>query len=247
MLSINDIVEALRNNDPSTAFYYDRSTDSIVSIYAPKGIPSLYEERADQFVPLPELYEDDEAEIIDRFIQTLDLEPAILIALSASTISFQEIVDKDPELNHQWSVFYTQALASIARRWCDENDIEYMQHVSIEDAPVDSEMFNSILADFLTEDEGDEDSTPPTIVKLKIPDNPGEYINHLIEEGGIDEAAREDMDEVSGGTEKDGCFSHSQMMAIGLVQAIKHLHRVLDADAFEAVLNDIQEKIAGIQ
>ena len=195
MLSINDIVDALRNDDPSTAFYYDRAADTIVSIYTPNGVPDAYELRPDEFVPLPVLYEEDRDEIVDRFIQTLDLEPSILIALSDSPDSagqFKSLVDQDPEIAKQWNAFFTQSLASIAQRWCDENDIEYIQRVSIENQPANP------------------------------PDDPSEFIPEL----------------------PDG---YSKMMAIGLVQAIKHLHRALDADAFEAALNDIQDKIAEAQ
>lgn len=195
MLSINDIVEALRSTDPSTAFYYDRAADTIVSIYTPNGVPDAYELQPDEFVPLPVLYEEDRDEIIDRFIQTLDLEPQILIDLSDSHHSarkFQELIDQDPEIARQWDVFFTQSLASITRHWCDENDIEYMRRVG-----------------------GEARVTNP-------PGDPGEFVSELFEGEG-------------------------KLTAIGLVQAIKHLHRVLDADAFEAALNDIQDRITRAQ
>lgn len=192
MLSINDIVDALRDDDPSTAFYYDRSTDTIVSIYTPNGVPDAYELRPDEFVPLPVLYEEDRDEIVDRFIQTLDLEPQILIDLSDAPDSarqFKELLDNDSEIARQWETFYSQSLASIARHWCDENDVDYMRHVGIENEAMNTS--------------GD----------------PDEFIAEM----------------------------DSRLTAIGLVQAIRHLHRTLDADAFEAALTDIQDKIARAQ
>ena len=192
MLSVNDIVDALRNDDPSTAFYYDRATDAIVSIYTPNGVPDSFELRPDLFVPLPVLYEEDRDEIIDRFIQTLDLEPQILIDLSDAPDSarqFKELAEQNPEIARQWNEYYTQSLASIARQWCDENDIEYMERVSGE---------------------------------ANSPGDPDGLVSAL--------------------TDKD-----SRMMAIGLVQAIRHLHRTLDDEAFETALNDIQDKIARAQ
>ena len=192
MLSVNDIVDALRNDDPSTAFYYDRAADTIVSIYTPNGVPDSFELRPDLFVPLPVLYEEDRDEIVDRFIQTLDLEPSILITLSDAPDSarqFKELVARDPEIAQQWNAYYTQSLSSIARQWCDENDIEYMERV------------------------GGETNSPGDPVEL-VPELPD---------------------------------SDSKMMAIGLIQAIRHLHRTLDAEAFEAALNDIQDKIAEVQ
>ena len=129
MINISNIVDALRSSDEALAFYYDRTDDRIISVDAFFSTDA-YEQNPELYIPLPVLYEDDVDEIIDRFIQTVDLEPSVLIELSEAK-DRNELLQKqiriDPALERQWLRFYTEALSSIARHWCGENEIEYEQ------------------------------------------------------------------------------------------------------------------------
>lgn len=164
MINLDIIIEALEMVDDESTQFFDRETQDTVLL---SPYTDDYEELAeaiendfnDRYIRLPSRYEINEYGMMEDFIDDLpDGEQKYTLSMAINGRgAFRRFKDTVIRfgLDKQWYAFRDRQYANLARRWCEENDVEYYQ----KGAGVALEQ----LLEDIAEDE------PVNVVKIDIP------------------------------------------------------------------------------
>ena len=151
---LSDIVERLHTSETWTTFYFDRRTGEIVPIedsafalaekpflveFEPDGKPDPKQiARAvlngdERYVQMPSPSDVDEYGIMERFCFAIE-DDRISQSLSESLKEFQGMSRFEQAINRlgiieEWHGYLGLELRSIAKRWCEENEIDFIDDV----------------------------------------------------------------------------------------------------------------------
>ena len=163
MINLQIIIDGLEMVDDTNRVFFDTETNDTVylsdddpALTADTG--ALMEENPSRFIPLPTQHEINDYGMMRDFIDSLpDGEKKYTLAMSINGRgAFRRFKDtvRHYGLEEQWYAFRDKAYARVARRWCEDNDVEYYQKGS--GVPLE-ELLEEIAAD---EDE------PMNVVKI---------------------------------------------------------------------------------
>ena len=244
MLDINIIVETLEMTNDMNRFFLDMETMETVCLSDLDSslmveTATLIDEHPDRFIALPTRRQINEYGMMEDFINQLpdgETKRSLGIAIQGKG-AFRRFKDTAYQFGIQddWFAFRDAAYHRVARRWCEENDIEYMQKVKM---PIDDEGLKSLLSDFLDDgDDGDNDDDdgdgdePFHFVKInadeirKNPEALREMLSDMIDEGPDEETTPDNISTVA------------------LLEAIRILNRTLSREELDAAIVRIQNKI----
>ena len=198
MINLQTIIDGLEMVDDMNRVFFDTETNETVylSEFDPEltaDTAELMEANPSRFIPLPEQREINEYGMMEDFIDALpDGEKKYTLAMSINGRgAFRRFKDtvRHYGLEQQWYAFRDKAYARVARRWCEDNDVEYYQKGS--GVPLE-ELLEDIAAD--------EDSDKPvSVVKidkeaLSTPGGLKRLLNSLLVDSGV-EIKAEDINE----------------------------------------------------
>ena len=186
---------------------------------------TLIDEHPDRFVALPTQRQINEYGMMEDFVNELpdgENKRNLCNALQGRG-AFRRFKDG---INHfglqdTWFAFRDAAYHRVARHWCEENDIEYIQKGKL---PIGQEGLESLLSDFFDDDE--------TVQVVKIDDaarkNP--------------EALREMLSDmfIEGQDEE---ITPDNISTVALLEAIRILNSMLSREELDAAIVRIQNKI----
>jgi len=148
---LSDVVERLRTHEHWTTFYFDRKTGEIIPITdtefhlaekpflvecQPDGKPDVKQiaravlDGNERYVQMPSSFDIDDYSIMERFCFSVEDE-RISRALSESLGGFPgrklfELAINQHGVIEEWHGYLRLELRSIARQWCERNDIDFM-------------------------------------------------------------------------------------------------------------------------
>ena len=197
MINIQTIIDGLEMVDDMNRVFLDTETDETVylSEFDPdltSDTAELMEEYPDRFIPLPSQREINEYGMMEDFIDELpdgNQKDTLSMAISGRGAfrRFKDTVARF-DLEESWYAFRDKQYARVARRWCEENDVEYYQKGS-----------GIPLAELL-EDIADDEDSPMNVVKIdkEVLSTAGgleNMLKGLFTDSGIDIKAEEEDEE----------------------------------------------------
>lgn len=231
MLDIDIIVDALEMTDDMNRYFLDMETMETVCLsdFDPSATvetATLMDENPDRFIALPTKRRINEYGMMEDFIAQLpDGETKRILGNAIQGRgAFRRFKDGVYRYGIQdtWFSFREAAYRRIARHWCEENDIEYIQKGKL---PQDQEGLERLLSDFY--DDADE-----TVQVVKIDadarKNP--------------EALREMLTGMFSG-EEDKDVATESISTVALLEAIRILNGMLSREELDAAIMRIQKKI----
>lgn len=150
-MNVNKLIDALGFSSEESREFVDVNTGEIVSVFSTTLRKSEYdtphnevtvseqEERkladtivadgSDTYVPLPEQYEINEANMMKDFISTLDdkMKQDVLARAVHGNVEFRRFKDLviDLDVAEQWNDFRHERYRTVAVAWCERNGIAY--------------------------------------------------------------------------------------------------------------------------
>lgn len=163
MINLDIIIESLEFTSDESTYYFDRKTNETVllSEYADdyqEVSKAIDEDEEDRFIPLPTQREINEYGMMEDFVEELpdgDQKYTLAVAISGRGAfrRFKDTVARF-DLEDKWYAYRERCYARVARRWCEDNDVEYFQKgkgVSLEE---------------VLEDIAEDEDEPVDIVKI---------------------------------------------------------------------------------
>ena len=163
MINLDIIIESLEFTSDESTYYFDRKTNETVllSEYADdyqEVSKAIDEDEEDRFIPLPTQREINEYGMMEDFVEELpdgDQKYTLAVAISGRGTfrRFKDTVARF-DLEDKWYAYRERCYARVARRWCEDNDVEYFQKgkgVSLEE---------------VLEDIAEDEDEPVDIVKI---------------------------------------------------------------------------------
>lgn len=165
MINLQIIIDGLEMVDDMNHVFLD--TEAQETVYLSEFDPSLTEDTAelmdeypDRFIPLPSQREINEYGMMEDFIEDLpDGEQKYTLSMAINGRgAFRRFKDTIHRfgLEDSWYPFRDKCYARVARRWCEDNDVEYYQKGT--GVPLEE------LLEDIAEDEGSDE--PMNVVKI---------------------------------------------------------------------------------
>ena len=163
MINLDIIIEALEFTSDESTYFFDRKTNDTVLLSEYSDDYSqlcdmIDEDEDDRFLPLPSQREINEYGMMEDFIDTLpDGDQKYTLAMSINGRgAFRRFKDTIIRFNLEdsWYTFRDKAYARVARRWCEENDVEYYQKGT------------GVPLEELLEDIAEDEDEPVDVVKI---------------------------------------------------------------------------------
>ena len=159
MINLQVIIDGLEMVDDMNTVFLDLETGD--TVYLSDFDPSLTEDTAelleeypDRFLRLPDQREINEYGMMEDFIDSLPdsaQKHTLEMAINGRGAfrRFKDTVNRYG-IEDQWSAFSDAAYASLARHWCEENDVEFYQACKAPSDPADME---KLLTDFFSDED----------------------------------------------------------------------------------------------
>ncbi len=133
-VKLDDIIKALEFTNMEIKYYYHTKTESIVMVGSYIESDVTYDEideNRDDYIPLPDRFDIDEYSIMEGFIYGLPegRKKYILEDAIRGSGAFRRFKDKvsDLGLERKWYNYRDDEYIRIAKEWCSENNIEYVE------------------------------------------------------------------------------------------------------------------------
>ena len=163
MINLDIIIESLEFTSDESTYYFDRKTNETVllSEYADdyqEVSKAIDEDEEDRFIPLPTQREINEYGMLRDFVESLpdgDKKYTLQMSITGRG-AFRRFKDtvRHFDLEDKWYAFRDKCYARVARRWCEDNDLEYYQKGK------------GIPLEELLEDIAEDEDEPVDIVKI---------------------------------------------------------------------------------
>lgn len=230
MIDIEIIVEALEMTDDMNRYFFDLESMETVCLsdFDPSSTmatATLMDEHPDRFVALPTQRQINEYGMMEDFVNRLPdgEEKRNLGNAIQGRGAFRRFKDGIYHFGLQdtWFAFRDAAYHRVARHWCEENDIEYIQKGKL---PIGQEGLEGLLSDFFDDDE--------TVRVVKI-DNEALRSPEELKEMLSDTFAKEQDEEIT----------PDNISTVALLEAIRILNSMLSREELDAAIVRIQNKI----
>ena len=133
-VKLSEIIDAIEMTDQQSKYFLDKKTGEILCTY--EGMMRDEEEEIDQkldrhgFYRLPDSFDIRNYDIMESFAEEQSGKAAdtLMRALQGKG-AFRRFKDAvyDLDLDRQWFAFQNEAYRRKAIRWCEENDIKYVE------------------------------------------------------------------------------------------------------------------------
>lgn len=136
MINLQTIIDGLEMVDDMNRVFLDTETND--TVYLSEFDPSLtadtaelMEQHPSRFIPLPTQREINEYGMMEDFVEELpdgDQKYTLAVAISGRGAfrRFKDTVARF-DLEDKWYAYRERCYARVARRWCEDNDVEYFQ------------------------------------------------------------------------------------------------------------------------
>ena len=262
MINLDIIIESLEFTSDESTYYFDRKTNETVllSEYADdyqEVSKAIDEDEEDRFIPLPTQREINEYGMLRDFVESLpdgDKKYTLQMSITGRG-AFRRFKDtvRHFDLEDKWYAFRDKCYARVARRWCEDNDLEYYQKGK------------GIPLEELLEDIAEDEDEPVDVVKidmesLSIPGTAeallknlfGAEVEHVADEDITEEEAANSL---SPGQAIKLMFLHKQMTRLkeGLASLAKDVPASLGevltscSEDVSAALNRLEQEIGEVE
>ena len=165
MINLQIIIDGLEMVDDMNECYLDTETNEIVSLseFDPdltSDTAELIDQYPSRFIPLPSQREINEYGMMRDFVEELpdgDQKYTLAVAINGRG-AFRRFKDtvRHYGLDEKWFAYRDRCYARVARRWCEDNDVEYYQKGK--GVPLEE-----LLEDIAADEDSDE---PMNVVKI---------------------------------------------------------------------------------
>ena len=264
MINLDIIIEALEFTSDESTYYFDRETNETVllSEYADdyqEVSAAIDEDEDDRFIPLPSRHEINEYGMLRDFVESLpDGDEKYTLQMSINGRgAFRRFKDtvRRFDLEEKWYSYRDKEYARVARRWCEDNDIEYYQKgsgVSLE------EVLEDIAADEYSDEPVDvvkidmESLSTPGTAEAQLKNLFGAEVEHVADEEITEEEAANSL---SPAQAIKLMFLHKQMTRLkeGLASLAKDVPASLGevltscSEDVSAALNRLEQEIGEVE
>ena len=239
MINLQIIIDGMQTIDEESSVYFDRETNDIV--YLSPNVDDyvelnemIDEDEDDRFIPLPSQREINEYGMMEDFIDELpdgDQKYTLSMAINGRG-AFRRFKDtvRRFDLDDKWYAFRDKCYARVARRWCEENDVEYYQKGS--DVPLEE------LLEDIAEDE------PMDVVKVDAQRDPEAFKDLLATLlSGVPQDVEVSFTKTD--TDDDGSISPGEAAKLhNLMSQLNSVRQGLDKLASEIENEALSKKIA---
>ena len=237
MINLQIIIDGLEMVDDMNRVFFDTETND--TVYLSDSDPSLTADTAElmeanpsRFIPLPTQREINEYGMMRDFVDSLldgDQKFTLAVAISGRG-AFRRFLTTVHhfDLEESWYAFRDKEYARVARRWCEDNDVEYYQKGS--GVPLEE-----LLEDIAADEDSDE---PVNVVKI---DTKGLSRAGVLE-GILKGVFGDDSIEVSVDDDEDDDHEHT---ALTPDQAVKFHGLYKSLSTLQGELEDLAEEVDG--